>query len=263
MITVVKIGGNILDDPAALEAFVAKFACLSGKKVLIHGGGKFATQLAEKLHIPQQMVNGRRITDHQTLEIITMVYAGLINKNLVAKLNARGCRAIGVCGADGNLILADKRPVGEIDFGFVGDISSVNAELLKNWLDEGFCPVISPITHDGFGQLLNTNADSIASAVALSIRKYFLVQLVYCFEKNGVLMDSSDDSSVIPILDEKMTNDLKHQGLIHSGMLPKIENAIQTVKGGVDAVFIGQADELELLIEGKSGTKIISELWKN
>jgi acetylglutamate kinase len=205
------------------------------------------------------MVNGRRITDLATLDIITMVYAGLINKNIVADLNAKGAMAIGVCGVDANLIIADKRPVADVDYGFVGDIKFVNGEILMNWLGDGFCPVISPVTHDGLGQLLNTNADTIASSVALAISKFSPVRLVYCFEKKGVLMDINDEASVISILDEKTTNDLKNQGLIHSGMLPKIENAIQTVKGGVDAVFIGHADELDLLIEGKTGTKIISK----
>jgi len=257
MITVVKIGGNILDDPSSLESFIVKFAGLAGKKVLVHGGGKVADQIAKKMGVVQKIVDGRRITDLQTLDIITMVYAGLINKNLVADLNALGCNAIGVCGADANLMIANRRPMAEIDYGFVGDITFVNAEILTNWLNIGICPVISPITHDGHGQLLNTNADTIASSVALAISKLFSVQLVYCFEKKGVLKDVNDEGSVIPFLDEKITNDLKERGMIHSGMLPKLENAINTVKGGVDAVYIGHAEELEWLIEGKSGTKII------
>ena len=256
MITVVKIGGNIIDNSDKLNGFLGHFAAIKGHKVLVHGGGKLASQLAEKLQIPQQMVQGRRVTDAETLDVITMVYAGLINKNIVADLSALGCTSLGVCGADANLIIADKRQVAEIDFGFVGDINYINAEILKNWLNSGFCPVISPITHDGRGQLLNTNADTIASVVATALSAYDSVNLIFCFEKMGVLLDVDDGSSVIPALNEDRIEKLKNEGLIHSGMLPKLENAIQTVKNGVESVIIGHADNLPDIILGKSGTKI-------
>ena len=256
MIYVIKIGGNIIDNPDKLRGFLAHFATIEGHKVLVHGGGKLATVLADKLHIPQQMVQGRRVTDTETLDVITMVYAGLINKNIVADLAALGCTSLGICGADADLILADKRPVKEVDYGFVGDIKHVNGNVLFGWLSQGISPVISPVSHDGQGQLLNTNADTIASVVAVALSAYDSVSLIYCFEKMGVLMDVHDDASVIPALNEDDIEKLKNEGLIHSGMLPKLENAIKTVKQGVESVVIGHADALPDIILGKSGTKI-------
>ncbi len=256
MIYVIKIGGNIIDNPEKLKDFLGHFAGIEGHKVLVHGGGKLATQLADKLHIPQQMVHGRRVTDTETLDVITMVYAGLINKNIVADLSALGCTSLGVCGADADLILADKRPVKEVDYGFVGDVNLVNGNVLFGWLSQGISPVISPVSHDGHGQLLNTNADTIASVVAVALSAYDSVSLIYCFDKMGVLLDVDDDSSVIPALNEDRIEKLKNEGLIHSGMLPKLENAIQTVKNGVESVVIGHADALPDIIQGKSGTKI-------
>lgn len=256
MVSVVKIGGNIIDNPANLARFLVDFAAIDGFKVLIHGGGKIATQLAEKLHIPQQMVHGRRITDQDTLDVVTMVYAGLINKNIVADLLSMGTKAIGVCGADGDLINAVRRPAKEVDYGYVGDVIKVRADLLAAWFGQGLSPVIAPITHDGMGQLLNTNADTIASEIAISLSKIHPVRLIYCFEKQGVLMDVDDPSSVIPKMNEEKFDKLKAQGLIHSGMLPKLENAIQTVKNGVESVIIGHAEALPDIIQGKSGTKI-------
>jgi len=256
MITVVKIGGNIIDNPDKLNGFLCHFAAIKGQKVLVHGGGKLATELADKLHIPQQMVQGRRITDAETLDVITMVYTGLINKNIVADLSAMGCTSLGVCGADADLILADRRPVKEVDYGFVGDIKHVNGYMLFGWLSQGILPVISPVSHDGQGQLLNTNADTIASVIAVALSAYDSVSLIYCFEKMGVLLDIKDNTSVIPTLNEEQIKKLKNEGLIHSGMLPKLENAIQTVKNGVESVIIGHADDLPDIILGKSGTKI-------
>jgi acetylglutamate kinase len=257
MIYVIKIGGNIIDNPVSLQGFLSQFAAIDGHKILIHGGGKIATQLADKLHIPQQMVNGRRITDTETLDIITMVYAGLINKNVVADLAALGCKSIGICGADGDLIRAVKRPVKDVDYGFVGDIQQINANMLLDWLKMGITPVIAPISHDGHGQLLNTNADTIAATVAVAVSKYSdAVILIYCFEKMGVLLDVNDDSSVISDLNEEKIESLKNEGTIHSGMLPKLENALQTVKSGVTSVVIGHASVLPDILLGKSGTKI-------
>ncbi|MGB4960525.1 MAG: acetylglutamate kinase [Saprospiraceae bacterium] len=256
MIYVIKIGGNIIDNPDNLKGFLGHFAAIHSHKVLIHGGGKLANQLAEKLNIPQQMVQGRRVTDAETLDVITMVYAGLINKNIVADLSALGCTSLGVCGADADLILADKRLVAEIDYGFVGDIKHVNGNTLFGWLSQGISPVISPVSHNGQGQLLNTNADTIASVVAVALSVYESVSLIYCFEKMGVLLDVLDDTSVIPTLNEENIEKLKEKGLIHSGMLPKLENAIKTVKLGVESVVIGHADALPEIILGKSGTKI-------
>ena len=256
MIYVIKIGGNIIDNPDKLKGFLGHFAAIEGHKVLAHGGGKLATVLADKLHIPQQMVQGRRVTDAETLDVITMVYAGLINKNIVADLSALGCTSLGVCGADADLILADKRPVKEVDYGFVGDVKHVNGNVLFRWLSQGISPVIAPVSHDGQGQLLNTNADTIASVVAEALSAYDSVSLIYCFEKMGVLMDVHDDTSVIPTLNEDRIEKLKNEGHIHSGMLPKLENAIKTVKLGVESVVIGHADALPDIILGKSGTKI-------
>ena len=256
MIYVIKIGSNIIDNPDKLNGFLGHFAALKGHKVLVHGGGKLASQLAEKLEIPQQMVHGRRVTDAETLDVITMVYAGLINKNIVADLSALGCISLGVCGADADLILADKRPVKDMDYGFVGDVKHVNGNVIYGWLSQGISPVISPVSHDGQGQLLNTNADTIASVMATALSAYDSVSLIYCFEKMGVLMDIHDDTSVIPTLNEKHIEKLKNEGIIHSGMLPKLENAIQTVKNGVESVVIGHADAFPDIIQGKSGTKI-------
>ncbi|MBK8517669.1 MAG: acetylglutamate kinase [Saprospiraceae bacterium] len=256
MILIIKIGGNIIDNCEALDAFLKKFAAIKGHKILIHGGGKIASQIAETLDIPQKMIHGRRITDEPTLDVITMVYTGLINKNIVADLYALQCPALGVCGADAGLILAEKRPVSDINYGFVGDVVEVKANVLQDWLTQGLTPVIAPVSHDGKGQLLNTNADTIASEVAIALSAYHDVRLIYCFEKKGVLMDVNDDHSVIPNLNEKTIKELKIDGLIHSGMIPKLDNAVRTIHGGVESVIIGNADDLDLLAKGHSGTKI-------
>ncbi|MFZ1748826.1 MAG: acetylglutamate kinase [Saprospiraceae bacterium] len=256
MTNIIKIGGKIIDQPDALQAFLRLLASIDGPKILIHGGGKLATHLADKLQIPQQIIDGRRITDRETLDVITMVYAGLVNKSIVASLSGYGCTSIGLCGADANLILAQKRPIKDIDYGFVGDIISVQGNIISEWLTQGLTPVIAPITHDGKGQLLNTNADTMASAVAIAMSLYDEVRLVYCFEKSGVLLDVSDELSVIPQLNETKISELKSQGLIHSGMLPKLDNAVQTVKSGVKSVVIGKAEALKDLMTGASGTNI-------
>lgn len=257
MINIIKIGGNIIDDKEALQRFLKDFAAIEGYKVLIHGGGILATQLADKLHIPQQMVQGRRVTDGKTLDIITMVYGGLINKNIVANLVSLGCTSLGVCGADGDMVRAIKRPVKDIDYGFVGDIIYVNGQVVFDWISKGITPVIAPISHDGNGQLLNTNADTMASEIATGLSKFDKVRLIYCFEKKGVLLDVNDESSAIEVVNVEKFAQLKDDGLVHSGMLPKIENALNTVKLGAESVIIGHASDLEEIIAGKGGTKIV------
>jgi acetylglutamate kinase len=256
-LNIVKIGGNIIDHPEKLSAFLSDFSRIKGKKILVHGGGKIATQLAESLNIPQTMVNGRRITDAETLKIAVMVYAGLINKEVVARLQANNCNAIGLTGADGGTILSQKRPVKEIDYGFVGDIQKINAKSLEKLLKTGFIPIICALTHDGNGQMLNTNADTIASAVAVALATNFNVTLTYCFEKKGVLRDINDDNSLIANINEAEFMELKAQNIVHSGMLPKLENAFAAIQAGVGAVAIGQAENLLHIVQRKANAATI------
>lgn len=239
-LTILKIGGNILDNPSYLENLLDSFSLLPGKKILVHGGGKIANVLMEQLGIKPNMVDGRRITDEKTLEIVTMVYAGLINKNLVAQLQKRGCEAIGLTGADANIIPAVKRPVKEIDYGFVGDVypTDINSNTIISFLGMGLVPVCAPITHNGDGDLLNTNADTIASSVATALAPYYQVNLIYCFEKNGVLMDPQDENSVISKIDPKIFEEYKESGVISAGMIPKLENAFKALNAGVKQVTI-------------------------
>ncbi len=265
---VIKIGGNIIDDDDKLKEFLKQFATtdapLQGMgavhKILVHGGGKLATKLAEQLNIPQQIIEGRRITDAETLKVVTMVYAGLINKNIVAELQANGCNAIGLSGADGNSILAHKRNnASGLDYGFAGDIDVVNIELLQSLLVQNFSLVMAPISHDGKGQLLNTNADTIAQEIAKALSKFFEVHLIYSFEKSGVLLNAEDEHSVIADLNREKYNDLKEKGLVFAGMIPKLDNAFAALQSGVKKVVIGKADHLYDLITGKSGTSIVNE----
>ncbi len=256
---VIKIGGNIIDDDALLSVFLGKFADIKSKKILVHGGGKLATRLAEKLGIPQQLIDGRRITDGETLKIVTMVYAGYINKHVVAELQSLNCNSIGISGADGNSILAHKRENKEIDFGFAGDIDQINTGLFKLLLDNGICIVVSSITHDGNNQLLNTNADTIAQEIAKSLSNIFEVSLVYSFEKQGVLKDVNDEKSVIAKLRRSYYKELKETKKIFSGMIPKLDNAYKAIDAGVSEVIIGKGEELDLLITGKTGTTISHE----
>ncbi|OAQ38677.1 acetylglutamate kinase [Pedobacter psychrophilus] len=267
---VIKIGGNVIDDSEKLHHFLKAFADLKGNKILVHGGGKMATKLAAEMHIEAKMVEGRRITDIETLRIVTMVYAGLISKNLIAQLQMHGCNALGLSGADGNLIKATKRPIQkiksktddtflEVDFGFVGDLddNSIEIKNLSKLLESGFIPVFSAITHDGKSQLLNTNADTIASALAVSMSKNYETSLVYCFEKKGVLVDIDDESSVIREINPINYKDLKAKGIVADGMLPKLHNAFEALNKGVKEVFIGKADDLnELVSRGFLGTKL-------
>ena len=256
---VVKIGGNIIDDNNKLDLFLKDFAAIKGKKILVHGGGKLATQLAKDLGIEQAMVDGRRITDAATLKIVTMVYAGYINKNIVAKLQANNNNAIGFTGADANLIKAHKRLPSDskgIDYGFVGDIDSVNTSAILPLLQQDIAIVIAPITHDGNGQLLNTNADTIAQSIAVAMSNNYAVSLLYCFEKNGVLLDANNDSTVIPSINKEEYQSLKEKALIFAGMIPKLDNAFSAINSGVTKVIIGKAEMIELLIVGKAGTTI-------
>lgn len=256
---VIKIGGNIIDDDAKLASFLKSFASVKGKKILVHGGGKLATKLAGELNIPQQMVDGRRITDAETLKIVTMVYAGFINKNVVAQLQAAGCNATGISGADGNAILAHKRVHASIDYGFAGDIDSINVSFFKSILDQEIAIVVAPITHDQKGQLLNTNADTIAQEIARGLGNDYDVQLIYSFEKSGVLLDADDDSTVIPAIDPLSYQKLKAEQKIFAGMIPKLDNAFAALNSGVKKVIIGKAEELNELIHGKKGTAITNE----
>jgi len=249
---IIKVGGAVLEDDASLSAFLDRFVAMPGLKILVHGGGRAATKLSEKLNIESKMEEGRRITDSHTLEIVTMVYGGLVNKKTVATLQSKGCNASGFTGADMNLITALKRPVNQIDYGFVGDITEVNSKVLTNLLKCGITPVIAPLTHDGKGQLLNTNADTIASAIAVALAVLFTVSLVYCFEKPGVLADADDEKSVIPNLTPELYQTFKDKGIIHSGMIPKIDNSFAAIQQGVKQVIITSASTLDI----KTGTRI-------
>lgn len=257
---VIKIGGNIIDDAQKLASFLEAFAALEGKKILIHGGGKLATKLAAQLGVEQQMVEGRRITDAETLNIVTMVYAGYINKNIVAQLQSHHCNAIGLCGADGNVIKAQKRPLKNgIDYGFVGDVEEVNTAVLTSLMDQNLAVVLAPITHDESGQLLNTNADTIAQETAKAFSRHYQVQLIYSFEKSGVLMNAEDDNSVIASINPSSYQQLRENNIIFAGMIPKLDNAFAALQSGVEKVIIGKAEQLHSLITGSAGTSIVHE----
>ena len=256
---VIKIGGNIIEDDEKLSSFLENFASIEINKILVHGGGKLATALAEKLGYPQNMVEGRRITDLDTLKTITMVYAGSVNKNIVARLQKFNCNSIGLTGADADLIRSKKRENLQIDYGWVGDVEQVNVQVLKSFLGAGFTPVFAPLTHDGKGKLLNTNADTIAQEIARAMASDFEVDLIYCFEKAGVLENIQDDSSLISRINPTYFEELKNKRIITQGMLPKLQNSIQALKAGVNHVRIGRAEELSALISGNAGTTIHHE----
>lgn len=238
---VLKIGGGVLENQSEMEAFLNQFAAISGKKILIHGGGREANKMMEKLGIPTKMVDGRRITDAQTLDVVTMVYGGLINKKTVAALQAQSCNAIGLTGADTRLIIANKRPKKDIDYGFVGDVEKVNNTMLENLLELELVPVIAPLTFEISGSMLNTNADTIASEVAIALSNTYEVSLVYCFEKAGVLYNPNDDSSIIKDINIKTFADLKGKGIITDGMIPKLDNCFNALNKGVKGVWITNA----------------------
>jgi acetylglutamate kinase len=255
-IAVIKIGGNIIDNEANLASFLTAFSRIEGLKILIHGGGKLATKMAADLHIPQQMVDGRRITDAATLKIVTMVYAGYINKNIVAALQSKNVNALGISGADANIIKAHKRVNATTDYGFVGDIDTVDTEKIIAFLHAGLSLVVAPITHDGAGQLLNINADTMAQALATALSSNYEVSLVYSFEKKGVLSDIHNIDSVIPVIHPKNYASLKASGQVNEGMIPKLDNAFEALQKGVTRVIIGEALNIEELIAGKAGTTI-------
>ncbi|MES1217543.1 MAG: acetylglutamate kinase [Bacteroidota bacterium] len=256
---IIKIGGNIIDDDIKLLSFLKNFSSIKDKKILVHGGGKLATRLAEKMEVKQTLVDGRRITDAETLKIVTMVYAGYINKNIVAQLQANGCDAIGLSGADGNAILAHKRKHPTMDYGFAGDIDAVNSGFISDLLEKNMSVVLAPITHDGKGQLLNTNADTIAQEAAKGLSANFDVTLVYSFEKAGVLLDADDDTTVIKEINPGSYQQLKTEQKVFAGMIPKLDNAFAALKSGVKKVVIGKAEHLDSLINGTAGTTIINE----
>ena len=251
-LTLIKVGGKIVEEASSLQRLLTDFAAISGHKLLVHGGGRSATRIAEQLGIESRMVDGRRITDAETLRVVTMVYGGLVNKNIVAGLQARGVNALGLTGADMDVIRSVKRPVKDIDYGYVGDVERVDARLLGDLIARGVVPVMAPLTHDGAGNLLNTNADTIASETARALAARFDVTLVYCFEKKGVLRDPDDEDSVIPCLNRRSFEALTADGTIAGGMIPKIENALAAIEAGVKRVIITRADA----IDGHSGTLI-------
>jgi len=257
---IIKIGGKVIDSDTDLKRFLGQLASLSSPFILIHGGGQMATRLAEQMGIPQQLVEGRRITDESTLKVATMVYAGLINKQLVASLQAQGVDAIGLSGADMNCVSATLRQKGGIDYGFAGDLNpgSVNGQKFQALLEQGFIPVVCAITHDGKGQLLNTNADTLASSIASAMSPYYSVQLNYFFEKQGVLRDAGDERSIIPVLGKEEYLHLKNTGSIHSGMIPKLDNAFRAMQDGVSRVIIADAQALPHIIQNTThhGTEL-------
>ena len=244
-LTIVKVGGQVIEEPDSLKTLLEDFSRIAGYKMLIHGGGRTATELAKKLGVESKMVNGRRITDEETLKIATMVYAGLVNKQIVAKLQSLLVDAVGLTGADMNIILSRKRPVTDIDYGFVGDVKEVNARILSELLNQGYTPVLAPLTHDGEGNLLNTNADTIASETARALAYDFNVRLIYCFEKKGVLLNENDENSVIPILDRELYQQYKEAGTIKEGMIPKLDNAFRALAAGVKEIIITSAAEMK------------------
>lgn len=252
-LTIVKVGGAVVEDESQLSQLLTNFSAIPGKKLLVHGGGRRATKVASELGIESKMVNGRRITDAKTLEVVTMVYGGLVNKNLVAQLQACGVNALGLTGADIDIIRSHKRPIKDgIDYGFVGDVNYANGEMLNTLIQANITPVIAPLTHDGHGNILNTNADTMASETAKALAPFFDVTLIFAFEKAGVLQDPDDDYSVIPVINKQLYQQYVEKGIISGGMMPKIENALAAIEAGVSKVVI----TLATAINGNSGTII-------
>jgi acetylglutamate kinase len=258
---VIKIGGNIIDVSQKLDAFLGNLRLLEAPFILVHGGGKIATKTAERLGVKTEMVDGRRITTEAMRDVVTMVYGGLVNKTIVAKLQSLGINALGLSGADAKVVQAVKRPVKDIDYGFVGDVTSVNSDFLRFLLAQSICPVLAPLSYDSQFGILNTNADTIASEIAKALGKLLRVRLVYCFEKKGVLLDIEDENSVIPVIDKLKYAQLKADNLVFEGMIPKIDNAFDAIDEGVMEVIICQAEEIQNVILDKAvGTKIISHV---
>ena len=252
-LTIIKVGGKIVENSESLNALLKDFVAVEGKKLLVHGGGRSATQMAARLGVETKMVDGRRITDEAMLEVVTMVYGGLVNKRIVAGLQALGIDAVGLTGADMNIVLSDKRKVSAVDYGWVGDVKRVNAEAVVTLIESGCCPVVAPLTHDGCGHMLNTNADTMAGEMAKAMAAHYDVTLMFCFEKPGVLADENDDSSLIPTITPAVLDDLKRRGVVSGGMIPKLDNAIACVSAGVESVVITQADRIA---DPYAGTKI-------
>ena len=252
-LTLVKVGGKIVEETDSLKQLLSDFSKIEGHKVLVHGGGRSATALAERLGVETSMVNGRRVTDAEMLKVVTMVYGGLVNKQIVAGLQALNINAIGLTGADMNYMRSEKRPVKEVDYGFVGDVKETDGRILAKLIAEGVVPVLAPLTHDKVGNLLNTNADTIAGEVAKALAKHFDVNLVFCFEKKGVLINENDDESVIPELNPVLFKKYVADGIVQGGMIPKLENAFEALSAGVKQVVITRADQLG----GDDGTKVI------
>ena len=253
-ITVIKVGGKIVEESESLGNLLDRFAAIEGRKVLIHGGGRSATRMAERLGIESRMVDGRRITDEATLQVVTMVYGGLVNKNIVAQLQARGINALGLTGADCNIIKAHKRPVKTIDYGFVGDVECADGAMLARLIEQGITPIVAPLTHDGNGNLLNTNADTMAAETAKAIAAHYDVTLMYCFEFPGVMRDPEDETSLIATITRESYKTLLADGIVSGGMIPKIDNAFNAIENGVKEVVITRADA----IDGVCGTHIIA-----
>lgn len=251
-LTIIKVGGKIVEEAQSLKQLLADFSKIEGYKILVHGGGRSATRLADRLGIENRMVNGRRITDKDTLEVVTMVYGGLVNKNIVAGLQALGVNALGLTGADLNLIRSEKRPVKDIDYGYAGDVKEINVAAVSMLVSQGIVPILAPLTHDKEGNILNTNADTIAGETAKGLAKVFDVSLIYCFEKKGVLRDENDDDSVIPEISKSDFVRLTEEKVVQGGMIPKLENAFACIENGVKEVIITSAVE----IGGSGGTHI-------
>ena len=252
-LNIIKVGGQVVEEPDTLAALLAGFACLDGLKALVHGGGRAATRIASQLGIESKMVAGRRVTDEAMLGVVTMVYGGLVNKTVVAKLQSMGVNALGLTGADLNYMLSDKRPVKDVDYGFVGDVKQVDSEILADLVRRGVVPVLAPLTHDGRGNMLNTNADTIASEAATALARHFDVTLTFCFEKKGVLSNPDDEESVIPQIDRELFARYVADGTIQGGMIPKLENAFAAIDSGVSRAVITRAD----MLGTDSGTVIV------
>ena len=249
-LTIIKVGGKIVEEPDTLAALLRDFAAIDGFKLLVHGGGRSATKIAAQLGIETQMIDGRRVTDQEMLEVVTMGYGGLGNKTIVARLQALGIDALGMTGADMNILRSDRRPVKTVDYGFVGDVKEVNSQALATLIRAGVVPVIAPLTHDGKGSMLNTNADTMAGETAKGLANEFDVQLVYCFEKAGVLRDENDDDSVIGLVDRDIYAQLRNDGIVVGGMIPKLDNAFEAIDAGVSEVIITKASSLDNLALG-------------
>ncbi|MFV0398106.1 MAG: acetylglutamate kinase [Bacteroidales bacterium] len=252
-LTIIKVGGKIVEEEMTLHQLLKDFASIEGDKLLVHGGGRSATALASRLGIESKMVNGRRITDRETLNIVTMVYGGLVNKQIVAGLQAAGINALGLTGADMNCILSTKRPIKEVDYGFVGDVKEVNGAMIAELIEKKIVPVIAPLTHDKLGNMLNTNADTIAGETAKAMAKYYDVTLVYCFEKKGVLSDENNDDSVITSITPTLFDEYVKSNIIQGGMIPKLENAFEAIRSGVKKVLITKANDLNAI----EGTRVV------